>query len=52
MQEARSFFRDFACVCAGTYFVVLLATFVSVPYALERTPGEPLAAAALAPHLS
>lgn len=52
MQEARSFFKEFACVCAGTYFVVLLATFVSVPYALEHNPGEPLAAAAVAPHLS
>lgn len=52
MEQARQFFKEFAYVCAGTYFVVLLATFVSVPYALEAHPGEPVTAVQSVPHLS
>lgn len=52
MEQARSSIKEFAFVCAGTYLVVLLAAFLSVPYALGATPGEPSPTAQSVPHLS
>lgn len=52
MQQARSFFEDFARVCAGTALVVFTSAFITIPYALERQPGDPVPVTGAVPHLS
>lgn len=46
MNHAQPFLADFARVCAATVFIVASIAFVSIPYALQGHPGEPVATAA------
>ena len=52
-RDLKHFVRLFVGVVAATLFFVLSVAFVSLPYALGATPGQPpLAAAGAVRHMT
>lgn len=50
--ELRLFLSHLAGTIALTAAAVVLAAFVSIPYSLERYPGDPVQADAAARHMT